>query len=100
MDFDRFNASLAVQQPPAGLSALLEALWYDGHGDWTRAHNIVQGEEGKDAAAVHAYLHRKEGDLSNADYWYLRAHRARTSVSLADEWKELVRCLIASNAQE
>ena len=100
MDIDRFNASLAVRHPPAGLSALLEALWYDGHGDWERAHNIVQRQEGKDAAAVHAYLHRKEGDLSNADYWYLRAQRARTSVPLADEWRDLVVLLIACDAPE
>ena len=97
MDIDRFTASLRVRQPPAGLSALLEALWHDGHGDWDRAHNIIQGQEGKDAAAVHAYLHRKEGDLANADYWYGRAQRVRTSVSLADEWGELVRQFMVGN---
>ncbi len=97
MDIDRFNASLAASQPPTDLPVLLEALWYDGHGDWGRAHKIVQGQKGKDAAAVHAYLHRKEGDLSNADYWYQRADRVRETIALTEEWGELVRTLIARN---
>ena len=90
MDLDQFKQSLAAERPPAGLSACLEALWRDGHGDWDGAHQCAQGESGADAAWVHAYLHRKEGDLSNADYWYRRAGRQRPDTPLSDEWEALV----------
>lgn len=89
MDIARFEASINDPAPPGGLPKLLEALWFDAHGDWARAHGIVQGEKGAQAAAVHAYLHRKEGDLSNADYWYGRAHRQRPGGALGDEWRAL-----------
>ena len=77
MNIEGFESCLKDARPPAALPALLSALWHDARGDWKRAHEIVQGEKGEDAAAVHAYLHRKEGDLSNADYWYGRARRQR-----------------------
>lgn len=89
MDINAFESSIASAEPPAGMSLLLTALWHDARGDWARAHQIVQGEEGIDAAAVHAYLHRKEGDLSNADYWYGRAKRVRPDTDLAIEWRAL-----------
>jgi hypothetical protein len=72
------------------VSPLLEALWYDADEDWDRAHRIVQEISSADAAWVHAYLHRKEGDIWNADYWYSRAGRRRPAVSLEDEWRSLV----------
>jgi hypothetical protein len=94
--FDEFRASLARGgQPPAGLSAPLRALWLDGTGDWAGAHGTVDDLETKAAARVHAYIHRKEGDLDNARYWYRRAGAAPFSGSLDDEWTELVRTLLA-----
>lgn len=71
-------------------SAELTALWYDGKGDWEKAHDQVDQLSGKTAARVHAYLHRKEGDLWNADYWYARAGEKRPHLSLEEEWGELV----------
>ena len=76
MTFLEFRASLASRdEPPAGLSAPLRALWLDGKGDWAAAHGTVDDLETTTAARVHAYIHRKEGDLDNARYWYRRAGR-------------------------
>ena len=90
MDPQTFERSLTEDSPPAGLSPLLEALWYDAEDDWDRAHRIVQAISSADAAWVHAYLHRKEGDIWNADYWYARAGRQRPNLSLEDEWRSMV----------
>ena len=95
MEMERFESSVASAEPPPGLTPLLRALWHDARGDWARAHEIVQGEKGKDAAAVHAYLHRKEGDFDNADYWYGRAGDSRPRTDLAVEWRELALRLLA-----
>ena len=92
---DQFLASLNEDQPDAGLPPLLQALWYEKHGDWERAHKITQKENSADACWVHAYLHRKEGDLSNAGYWYARAKREVSSDSLEGEWNSIVSELIA-----
>lgn len=83
--------------PPAGASAAVQALWHDARGDWARAHACVQDETGRDGAWVHAYLHRKEGDLGNAGYWYSRAGRKMPAagITLADEWTSLARELLA-----
>jgi hypothetical protein len=94
MDFEQFESSLAGKSPPRGAGALLQALWHDANGGWDRAHMLAQKEAGRMAAAVHAYLHRKEGDLSNADYWYGRAARTRPATRLATEWKALVEELL------
>ncbi|MFN3997625.1 hypothetical protein [Algoriphagus sp.] len=69
----------------------LLALWYDGKGDWKLAHDHVDGLPGKSAARVHAYLHRKEGDLWNADYWYSKSGESRPNISLREEWEQLVK---------
>lgn len=90
MTFQEFSTSLHQTEPPAHLSAVLRGLWYDGVGDWDRAHQEVQDLEGRDAAWIHAYLHRKEGDLSNAQYWYRRANREMPRASLESEWQSLV----------
>lgn len=76
------------------LPPLLRALWHDGKGDWHKAHEIVQDMETPDGAWVHAYLHRKEGDLWNADYWYRRAGKVRPGISLEAEWEELVKIFL------
>ncbi len=90
MNLEDFRASLAEEQPRAGLSAPLAALWWDAKGDWTRAHALVDELETKDGMAVHAYLHRKEGNATNADYWYARAGREFYRAALEAEWEALV----------
>lgn len=71
-------------------SAIILALWYDGNGDWKKAHDQVDQLAGKDAARIHAYLHRKEGDQWNAEYWYRRAGLAIYQGTLEEEWKSLL----------
>ena len=87
--FDRFLTSLDGTAPKPGLSLALQALWWDAKGDWAAAHHCVDHEEGKDAARVHAYLHRKEGDQDNAGYWYGAAGTAPFQGTLDAEWAEL-----------
>ena len=94
MTFTQFKESLQQNTPPT-LDVLLLSLWYDGKGDWKKAHDLVNDLEGKDAALVHAYLHRKEGDHSNASYWYNRAKLNKPTNSLQEEWEEIVTTLLA-----
>ncbi len=90
MDVAAFKASLQKKEPPNAISLLLKALWYEGKGDWAIAHNIVEANYSKDAAWIHAYLHRKEGDNWNANYWYRRAGKSIPAYSLEKEWEILV----------
>ncbi len=90
MDAKAFRATLTGEVPPANFPATLAALWWDAKGDWARAHALVDELETKDGMAVHAYLHRKEGAASNADYWYARAGRRFHRPTLEDEWEALV----------
>ena len=85
-----FKESLSQDAPDPQLSTILKSLWYDAKGDWKRAHDFVDQLPGSEAAWVHAYLHRKEGDVWNADYWYARAKKTRPSYSLEEEWTNLV----------
>ncbi len=85
-----FKESLLQDAPDPQLSTILKSLWYDAKGDWKRAHDLVDQLPGSDAAWVHAYLHRKEGDVWNADYWYARAKKTRPSCSLEEEWENLI----------
>jgi hypothetical protein len=85
-----FHESLTHPEPPAHFSVLLKSLWYDKKGDWKKAHDLVDSLPGAEAAWVHAYLHRKEGDSWNADYWYARAKKVRPTRTLEEEWEELV----------
>ena len=94
MDFDRFKASLLEERPPAGLERALRALWADGKGDWDGAHEIAQDGDDRDSAWVHAYLHRKEGDLSNAKYWYRHAGRSVSRLASQEEWAEIAAALL------
>jgi hypothetical protein len=95
MDWQTFEASLANDAPPAALSRALQALWQDANGDWDTAHRLAQEEDDRDGAWVHAYLHRKEGDASNAAYWYRRAGRPVSRLPLNEEWREIAEALLA-----
>ena len=90
MTIDEFRASFAGPTPPASLSVPLQSLWWDGKGDWVRAHALVDALEAPAGMAVHAYLHRKEGVEWNANYWYSRAGRSYRRPSLEAEWEALV----------
>ena len=85
-----FKASLNLNQPNSTLSPQLKSLWYDGKGDWDKAHAQVDHLEDKASAWIHAYLHRKEGDIWNSDYWYSKARQTRPNISLEKEWEQLV----------
>jgi hypothetical protein len=94
MDVQAFTSSLSSPHPPEGLSLAAQALWWDAKGDWAKAHQCAQDQEDAVGAWVHAYLHRKEGDLSNAGYWYGRAAKPVASVPLAEEWRALAEMLV------
>ena len=89
MDVTQFRATVADTVPPEGISLALQTLWWDAKGDWNRAHQCAQQDEGKTGSIVHAYLHRKEGDMRNAGGWYSRAGREPATVSLEAEWQSL-----------
>jgi hypothetical protein len=94
MTLDEFRQSLAAKEPPAGLTLALAGLWWDAKGDWTRAHESAQQDEGRDGSWVHAYLHRKEGDQSNAAYWYNRAGTPVCREPLDAEWVSIAKDLL------
>ena len=87
------KASLSDAAPASTLSPSLAALWWAAKGDWDQAHKIVQDESDKDSAWVHAYLHRVEGDLGNAGYWYLQAGQPVAKDSLEAEWQRIAAAL-------
>jgi hypothetical protein len=90
MDAERFRATVKSDAPAGRLPAPVEALWWDAKGDWARAHGLVDELETPFGMAVHAYLHRKEGAASNAEYWYARAGRKFHRPTLEAEWQALV----------
>ena len=94
MDLFTFKASLHTNQPPPDVSVYLLSLWYDAKGDWQQAHETIQHVTTNNASWIHAYLHRKEGDQFNADYWYNRAGKKKPSVSLAQEWEMLAEAFV------
>jgi hypothetical protein len=97
MKIEQFRASISEEAPPERLAAPMEALWWDAKGDWARAHSLVDELETTDAMAVHAYLHRKEGSASNADYWYQRSGRSFQRESFEGEWAALVEALLTED---
>ena len=97
MNSKDFASSLAQAEPPPGLSVPLAALWWDAKGDWIRSHALVDELETADGMAVHAYLHRKEGQASNAEYWYQRAGRKFHRPTLEAEWQALVEALLSGS---
>jgi hypothetical protein len=94
MNLAAFKETLSANEPPLYVSVYLKSLWFDKQGDWKKAHILVQDVEDKNAAWIHAYLHRREGDIGNADYWYRRAGKKRPAVSLEEEWEEIVAALL------
>jgi hypothetical protein len=100
MTLAEFKQSQSKAQPPAGLSVALAALWWAGKDDWDKAHKIVMDEDGKDCAWVHAYLHRVEGDLENARYWYRQAGKPAASGTLPAEWAAIISSLLSGQLKE
>jgi hypothetical protein len=95
MKFEEFTQLMETQARfPELIPSQLQALWYDKKGNWDKAHQIVQNASDADSAWVHAYLHRKEGDLSNARYWYKRSGRSEFKETLNQEWEQMVRDLL------
>ena len=94
MTLEQFRESTKKDEPPREASPALSGLWWDAKGDWTRAHESAQQDEGPRGAWVHAYLHRKEGDQSNAAYWYSRARKSPARGPLEEEWTEIVEALL------
>jgi hypothetical protein len=97
MDFAAFRETLAQAAPPAGVSRALAGLWWDAKGDWDKAHECAQEVEDEAGNWVHAYLHRKEGDASNAGHWYRRAGQAHSQATLEAEWEAIVKALLAAS---
>jgi hypothetical protein len=89
-----FRASLSGTAPAPNLAPPLAALWWAAKGKWDEAHRIVQDEDTREAAWVHAYLHRVEDDLGNAGYWYRQAGQPVAKDSLESEWERIVSALI------
>jgi len=94
-----FKASLSGAAPAPEFDAPLAALWWAAKGRWDEAHKIVQDEATADAAWVHAYLHRVEGDLGNAGYWYRKAHKPVASDPLETEWERIVSTLLQTGGR-
>jgi len=95
-----FITSLSLEAPPQGLSSYSQALWWDGKGNWQKAHDIIEDLDNDTAAWVHAYLHRKEGDNGNARYWYARAGRKLPEIPLKEEWEILVKALNSESPEK
>ena len=96
MDAKEFKASATSADPPDRPSPALMALWHLARGEWDAAHRFAQSDRSRDGAWVHAHLHRVEGDLANAGYWYRRANRPPSNASLDDEWEEIAAVLLAA----
>ena len=98
MTLDQFRSSVSAAEPPAGVSPALQALWWVAKDDWDKAHKVIQQHEGKpDCDLAHAHLHRVEGDLSNAGYWYRHAGRPAATNALDEEWNAVVAELLGQS---
>jgi hypothetical protein len=93
-----FRASFSGAAPAPELAAPLAALWWAAKGGWDEAHRIVQDEPTADAAWVHAYLHRVEGDIGNAGYWYRRAGKPVAEGPLETEWERISSALLGAGS--
>jgi hypothetical protein len=97
MSLAEFERSLGAKAPPRGLAAAVTALWWARNDAWDKAHKIVMDESGRDAAWVHAYLHRLEGDAKNAAYWYRQARRPVATGAHAAEWRAIAAALLGDD---
>ena len=100
MTLKEFQQSIDDNVVPEGLSNPLVALWYDAQDNWEKAHEYAQRNNDAESAWVHAYLHRKEDDLPNANYWYVRASRTMPHQRLDEEWQFIVNELLGKEASE
>ncbi len=98
LTLDDFRQSLTLQEPPVTFASPLLALWFEGKGDWQRAHAALQDDASPEGAWVHAYLHRVEGDPGNAAYWYRRAGKPVPQQSPADEWTAIAQQLLSTQS--
>ena len=96
MDAQECRALASKPEPPVGLTPALTALWHLAPGEWDAAHGCARSDGSPEGAWVHAHLHRVEGDLANAGYWYRRADRPRSDAPLDDEWEEITTALLAA----
>lgn len=94
---DELIASISAKEPPSDFKETVKSLWWDAKGNWNRAHAIAQSIATRQGSAIHAYLHRKEGVLWNADYWYRKAGRPRPDISLEAEWRQLTEEMLAGD---
>ena len=99
MNLDSFKSSTSAAAPPSGLSPALTALWWAKKGEWEKAHETAQADKSKDGSWVHGYLHRVEGDLDNASYWYGQSGRKRTDNPLDEEWEKITSTLLEAFAK-
>jgi hypothetical protein len=97
MTLAEFKASQSKRRPPTGLTSALAALWWARREDWDRAHKLVMDDADGDCAWVHAYLHRREGDLPNARYWYGKARRPPATCRSSAEWQAIAAALLAAD---
>jgi hypothetical protein len=98
MTLEEFRSTLADPAPPVHVSRALQAMWEDAKGNWNAAHSIAQEIDDETGAQIHAYLHRKEGDLGNAAYWYRRAKQPAAGDALEEEWARIVLRLLRAGA--
>ena len=96
MEYEAFKSSLAGAAPPPKASSAVAALWWQAKGDWHRAHRCAQAQHDEQGAWTHAYLHRVEGDLTNAGGWYRRAGKSPSTAPLEAEWEEIARALLSA----
>src|SRR5829696_5681157 len=96
MTLEQFRSTLSCAAPPETLSPALRAMWEDAKGNWAAAHSIAQDIDDETGSWIHAYLHRKEGDLGNAGYWYRRAKKPIATGTLDEEWERIVSALLGS----
>ena len=100
MTLEDFQRSLQDPKPAGGIAGALAGLWWDAKGDWERAHESAQEDTTPAGSWVHAYLHRKEGDVSNAAYWYGRAQQPVCRESLESEWMSIARSLLTRQVRK
>lgn len=95
MNLDEFTRLTEQESLLLNLPSALQGLWYAKQGDWKKAHQLIQNASDVDSAWVHAYLHRVEGDLDNARYWYRRAGRSEFKADLAQEWEQITKAMLS-----